>query len=63
MSRKLKLNLYETLDYKELAELIFNLWKDGALKESQSKYNSDHISEYSWNNVALQYLSFLQNIP
>ena len=62
MGQKLKLNLFEALNYNDLANIILTLWKDDALTKEQSVYNSEHISKYSWDNVALQYLSFIQKI-
>jgi glycosyltransferase involved in cell wall biosynthesis len=62
MGMKLKLNLFEALNYKELADIILTLWKDESLSKEQSGYNSEHISLYSWDNVALYYLSFLQTV-
>jgi glycosyltransferase involved in cell wall biosynthesis len=62
MGKKLKLNLYEALNFKELADLIFTLWKDDAQIKEQARLNSENISIYSWNNVAKQYLQFMQSV-
>lgn len=62
MGTKLKLNLFEATNYGELAEMIISLWNDKTLISDQSHYNSEHVSIYSWDNVAKQYLSFIKNI-
>jgi len=62
MGKNLKLNLFKALNYTELAELIFSVWKDQTLIKEQSKFNSEHISIYSWDNVATQYLSFMKSV-
>jgi len=62
LGKKLNLNLFEALNHKELARIIYSLWNDQSLRVKQSEYNSENISVYSWKNVAKQYLSFMQSI-
>ena len=62
MGKNLKLNLFEVLDYRKLAEIIIALWNDDTQLKEQTRYNSEHISIYSWDNIAKQYLSFMRKI-
>ena len=51
----LEINLFESDDHKELANLIYNCWI-GFDADSQIKYNLNKINRYSWENIASQYM-------
>jgi glycosyltransferase involved in cell wall biosynthesis len=60
LADNLKLNIFKATDYKELADLIFTCWNDNNLISEQSQFNLDHISYYSWANVAAKYLASVE---
>ncbi|NQV18407.1 MAG: glycosyltransferase family 4 protein [Armatimonadetes bacterium] len=60
ISNILRLNLFEPLDEKELADLIAKLWNDEDIVSKQIHHNNEHIQYYTWENAAERYLTFLR---
>jgi glycosyltransferase involved in cell wall biosynthesis len=60
LANRLKLNLFKATNHEELADLIFSCWKDKNLILEQSQHNLEHISYYSWSNVAAKYLASVE---
>jgi len=60
LANRLKLNLFKATNHEELADLIFSCWKDKNLILEQSQHNLEHISYYSWANVAAKYLASVE---
>jgi glycosyltransferase involved in cell wall biosynthesis len=62
VARTLRLNLFDPLDDKELAQLIFRLWRDETTCRRQEAHNRDQVAHFSWENAARQYLSVMERI-
>jgi glycosyltransferase involved in cell wall biosynthesis len=62
LARVLCLNLFDPLDQDELEELLERLWEDEPAAAAQAMYNRKHITAYSWENAATQYLQFFEDI-
>jgi glycosyltransferase involved in cell wall biosynthesis len=61
LSRILHLDLFDPLDQEELAGLLVRLWEDGPKAAAQAEHNRKHITLYSWENAAKQYLLLFEN--
>jgi glycosyltransferase involved in cell wall biosynthesis len=62
LANSLQLNLFEPLDDRELAELIFELWQDEGVCREQAARNRDRVARFSWANAARQYLNLMERI-
>ncbi|MRG46922.1 glycosyltransferase [Chitinophaga sp. SYP-B3965] len=60
MNQKLAMNLFEPQNAQELADLLKNIWFNDALREEQISSNLKDVRYYSWNNVASQYINFIE---
>lgn len=61
MSQRLEMNLFPTMSYDALAELLIKVWDDSELRHEQVTHNSKSIISYSWGNIANQYLAFFES--
>jgi len=62
MSKILRINMFDPLDYEELSKLILKLWENDKIKEMQIKHNLKNIYKYSWNCVAKEYINLFTKI-
>jgi glycosyltransferase involved in cell wall biosynthesis len=61
MSKNLKMSLFEPLDTDECARVIMESWSlNQANIDDQVNQNRENIKQYSWDNVAQNYVNFLQ---
>ncbi len=60
LAQTLQLNLFEPLDDRELAELIFELWQGEGACRRQAASNRDRVTRFSWENAARQYLKLIE---
>ncbi|MGA9544078.1 MAG: glycosyltransferase family 1 protein [Candidatus Sulfotelmatobacter sp.] len=58
----LRLNLFEALDPRELAELIFELWQNEGVCREQAAHNRGQVARFTWDNAARQYLSLMEKM-
>jgi glycosyltransferase involved in cell wall biosynthesis len=62
LSDSLRLNLFEPLDPRELAELIFELWRNEGVYREQAVCNRSQVARFTWENAARQYLSLMEKM-
>jgi glycosyltransferase involved in cell wall biosynthesis len=60
LARVLQLNLFDPLNQEELERLLVWLWEDESAGSAQAMHNRKHVSEYSWENAAKQYLQLFE---
>ncbi|MDP4115293.1 MAG: glycosyltransferase family 1 protein, partial [Bacteroidota bacterium] len=58
LCENLDINLFNTMDEKELAELLLKIWNDKELIKKQRENNLKNIQLYSWENSARKYIEF-----
>jgi glycosyltransferase involved in cell wall biosynthesis len=63
LTQMLQLNLFDPLDVDGLARLILALWNDEKAASAQAAHNRQHISFYSWENTARNYVRLFERIP
>jgi glycosyltransferase involved in cell wall biosynthesis len=56
------LNLFDPLDLEGLEDILLRLWEDKTRAVEQAKHNSKHISCYSWEKSARQYLQLFERV-
>ena len=56
LARVLHLNLFDPVNQEELEGLLVRLWEEGPAGSAQVTHNRKHVSVYSWDNAARQYL-------
>jgi len=61
MARILKASLFDPLNDRKLAELLFTIWKDDTLIRYHVDHNRINVNYYSWDNVARRYLEFIES--
>jgi glycosyltransferase involved in cell wall biosynthesis len=62
LARVLHLNLFDPLNQEELEVLLVRLWEDESTAIGQAKYNRKHITRYSWDSSAAQYLQLFERV-
>lgn len=62
LGETLRLNLFESLNSENLADLVGRLWNDRNMAASQSAYNRNQVTAFSWENAANGYLRFFRRI-
>ena len=63
MAQNLSLNLFDSLDFNELAALLKSIWNDNELIDRQIAANNMGIFRYSWGNAAKKYIEFIERMP
>lgn len=62
MAEVFQLNLYETNNAEQLASVIHDCWNNSEKMKKQISNNLKQIPNYSWDNIALQYLEAFKMI-
>jgi len=62
LSERLSINLFEALDYDDLAMVLLDVWEDDSLQERQSDQNSSAIEYYSWKSAAVRYCRLFEGM-
>ncbi len=62
LARVLHLNLFDPLNQEELEGLLVQLWEDEPAAVAQATHNRKHITLYSWDSSAKQYLQFFERV-
>lgn len=60
MAARLRANLFEATNEQALAELIYSIWDNDELIRSQVAYNRSAVEFYAWENIARQYIGFME---
>jgi glycosyltransferase involved in cell wall biosynthesis len=60
LARVLHLNLFDPLNQEELEALLVRLWEDEPAAGAQAMHNRKHITLYSWDSAAKQYLQLFE---
>ncbi len=60
LARVLHLNLFDPLNQEELEGLLVRLWEDETTAVAQAEHNRKHITFYSWDSAAKQYLELFE---
>jgi glycosyltransferase involved in cell wall biosynthesis len=58
----LHLNLFDPLNQEELEGLLVRLWEDEPAVGAQAMHNRKHITLYSWDSSARQYLELFERV-
>ena len=61
MSKKIKMNLFKTHDFKDLSKTILKIWFDRKLIRYQIN-SKQTIKNYSWNNISNKYLEIFKKV-
>jgi len=59
MGKALKMIFFEPLDYEDLGEKIFSLWRNQKERDFLREVNEEAIYQYDWKRIAQLYLSFI----
>jgi glycosyltransferase involved in cell wall biosynthesis len=62
LSRRLKINLFDPYNADNLAHLLRNIWDNTELIAGQKAYNREQIQQFSWENIAKQYVALFEKI-
>jgi glycosyltransferase involved in cell wall biosynthesis len=62
LARVFHLNLFDPSNQDELEGLLVRLWDDESAAAAQAMHNLKHITVYSWENAAQQYLRFFERV-
>jgi glycosyltransferase involved in cell wall biosynthesis len=60
LARVMQLNLFNPLNQEELEGLLVRLWEDEPTGVAQALHNLKHITSYSWDSAAKQYLQLFE---
>jgi len=62
LTRVLHLNLFDPLNQEELEGLLLWMWEDEPAAVAQAMHNRKHVSSYSWDSSATQYLQLFERV-
>ncbi len=60
LAQVLRLNLFDPLNQEELEAILLRLWQDESSAVAQVNHNRKHITLYSWDSAAKQYLQLFE---
>jgi len=62
MTKRLKINLFESNNVKDLSRLLRQIWHDEIERENQININSEIINCYDWKNMGQQYITLFEEV-
>jgi glycosyltransferase involved in cell wall biosynthesis len=62
LDRVFRLNLFDALNHRALAELLVNLWSDEPTGRAQAEHNRRQVQCYSWENASRKYLNLFESM-
>jgi len=62
LAQTLRLNLFDPLNQRDLAERLLWLWRNPDACREQASFNREAVARFSWENSARQYLRVMEQM-